>query len=74
MKTQRHITPQWAAVKVIRGFVDEVLLFKSLEGASKIEKRWRSQINPDYDEIAVLEATVADEGSSQCRRRSDRNC
>jgi hypothetical protein len=46
----------WVAIKVERGFISKAKIFKSPVLANKTERRWRSQINPDYDETAVLEA------------------
>jgi hypothetical protein len=56
MKMKSNAKRQWAAVKVIRGFVNKVVLFDSFEAASKTEKYWRSRINRDYDEVAVVKA------------------
>lgn len=58
MMTARKIKPLWATVKVIRGFVDDVVLFDSYEAASKTEERWRARSNPDYDEVAVIKARI----------------
>ncbi len=61
MKTK---TPTyWAAVKVLRGYVEEVRLFESFAAAAKAENRWRPLINPDYDEVAVVKARVRESDS-----------
>jgi len=46
--------PLWVAVKVVRGFVSEAKAFESLEAAQGTERRWRTRLNEDYDEAAVV--------------------
>ena len=65
MKTNKGYTPLWVAVRVIRGYVHEARIFESKEAAQRTEQRWRSRLNPDYDEAAVVKARL---GSSLRRR------
>lgn len=46
----------WVAVKVERGFITKAKVYKSLDAANKIVKRWQVRLNPDYDEAAVVKA------------------
>jgi hypothetical protein len=48
----------WVAVKVERGFICEARVYKSFSAAKWTEQRWRSRLNPDYDEAAVLESRL----------------
>jgi len=45
----------WVAVKVWRGIPAKVKGFHSKKAAEAQERVWRKDINPDYDETAVLE-------------------
>jgi len=51
----------WIAVKVWRGFPDEVRGFKRKTDAEEQERRWREKMNPDYDETGVLPLIFIDE-------------
>jgi hypothetical protein len=44
----------WVAVKVWRGFPDEVRGFKRKSDAEAQERKWRNKMNPDYDDTGVL--------------------
>jgi len=50
----------WVAVKVWRGFPDELRGFKRKSDAERQEQRWRKKINPDYDETGVLPLILSD--------------
>jgi len=56
MKHKSSLKKLWVAVKVERGFICKAKVFSSLNSAQKAERRWRSRLNPDYDETAVLKA------------------
>jgi hypothetical protein len=56
MKQKRKLKKFWVAVKVERGFICKAKVFDSIDLARQTEHRWRSHINPDYDETAVLES------------------
>jgi len=56
MKQKNRIKKLWVAVKVERGFICKAKIFDSLDSAERTERRWRSRLNPDYDETAVLKA------------------
>jgi hypothetical protein len=49
----------WVAVKVERGFVGEARIFESFDAAKRTERKWRANLNPDYDEAAVVEGHIA---------------
>ncbi len=51
----------WIAVKVWRGFPDEVRGFKRKSDAERQERKWRKKMNPDYDETGVLPLIFNDE-------------
>src|SRR5258708_25831165 len=53
MKQSTKPKTYWAAVRVKRGYIRDVRLFDSFDAASRLVSRWRSRINPDYDEAAV---------------------
>jgi hypothetical protein len=59
MKKRKKEAQLWVAVKVQRGFVCEARLFESLGLAQQTERRWRSRLNPDYDEAAVVKARLS---------------
>ncbi|MBI4642241.1 MAG: hypothetical protein HY790_03735 [Deltaproteobacteria bacterium] len=44
----------WIAVKVWRGFPDEVRGFKRKSDAENQKRKWLKTMNPDYDESEVL--------------------
>ena len=46
----------WVAIKVERGFISEAKIFESIGAARRTERAWRANLNPDYDEAAVVEA------------------
>lgn len=54
----------WVAVKVERGFISEARVFKSLDTANHTAQEWRASLNPDYDDAAVLESRLNDQGRS----------
>ena len=56
MKTKVSMGSLWAVVKVERGFVSEVKLYRSCESAQRIQRRWKANLNPAYDEAAVVKA------------------
>lgn len=45
----------WIAVKVWRGFPDEIKAFRTEKAALQQEKVWRKQMNQDYDETGVFQ-------------------
>ena len=47
----------WVAVKVERGFICDARVYESFRSAKQTERRWRSRINPDYDETAVIKSS-----------------
>jgi hypothetical protein len=55
-KTRR---PIWVAVRVWRGFPVEVMGFRKRSSAERVERAWRSEMNPDYDETEVLPLNIA---------------
>jgi len=48
----------WVAVKVERGYICDARVYESAKSAKRTERRWRSRINPDYDETAVIESQL----------------
>lgn len=56
MKQKINLKKLWVAVKVERGFICKAKVFESANLAKRAERRWRSRLNPDYDETAVLKA------------------
>ena len=69
MKLKTKPKSYWATVKVVRGYVNEVRLFDSLDAATRRENWWRPRVNPDYDEVAVIKARVTDGAYSHRRAR-----
>jgi len=51
----------WIAVKVERGFPDEVRGFRRKSDAERQELKWRKKMNPDYDETGVLPLILGEE-------------
>jgi hypothetical protein len=45
---------KWVAVLVERGFIVEARGFRRKSEAIKQERKWRKNINPDYDETGIL--------------------
>jgi hypothetical protein len=58
MKAKVVAQSLWVAVKVERGFVAEAKLFHSFAAAQRLQRRWQATLNPDYDEAAVVSATL----------------
>jgi hypothetical protein len=58
----------WVTVKVERGFISEAKVFQLLSAAKRTERSWRSRINPDYDEVAVLGSRLEAHQSKPSRR------
>ena len=58
----------WVAVKVERGFVSEAKIFESIEAARRTERKWRANLNPDYDEAAVVESRFVPHAAGSHRR------
>lgn len=50
----------WVAVKVWRGFPEEIKAFYSEQTAQKQEKVWRKQVNPEYDEIGIFQIKMSE--------------
>ena len=50
----------WIAVKVERGFPAVVKCFRGEKFALKQERKWRREINLDYDETGVFEVSQKD--------------
>jgi hypothetical protein len=59
MKKRRSRNSTWVAVKVVRGYVAEARIFKSLTRAERTRRGWQSRLNPDYDESAVVRAAIS---------------
>jgi len=55
MKQKRNHKKLWVAVKVERGFISKAKVYESFDAAQRTVRRWRSCLNPDYDEAEVLE-------------------
>ena len=58
----------WVAVKVERGFVKEAKIFESIDAARRTERKWRANLNPDYDEAAVVEGQFVPHTAGLLRR------
>ena len=58
MKHQKTTKPLWVAVKVERGYICEAKIYESFDAAKRTEQRWRSRLNPDYDEAVVLKGRI----------------
>jgi hypothetical protein len=56
MKHKRKCKKLWVAVKVERGLISKAKVCESFFAAQRTVHRWRSCLNPDYDEAEVLEA------------------
>lgn len=48
----------WIAVKVERGFPAVVKCFRNEKLALKLERKWRREMNLDYDETEVFEVSL----------------
>jgi len=48
----------WVAVRVQRGFVTEIKAYADQAVARRIERSWRRQMNPDYDETGLSVVVV----------------
>ena len=48
----------WVAVRVERGFIVEVKAFATKKSAQGQEQRWRSAMNPDYDETGICDVVA----------------
>jgi hypothetical protein len=57
----------WVAVRVERGFVTDVRAYRDPVPARRTERRWRRQMNPDYDETGL--ACVVVRTGRRTRRR-----
>lgn len=49
----------WVAVRVERGFVSDIRVFREKESAFRQERYWRRRMNPDYDETGVAGVIVS---------------
>jgi len=58
MKNRSNHKQIWVAVKVWRGYISDARVYESFSSAKQTERRWRSRINPDYDETAVLKSKL----------------
>ena len=56
MKLKSNYKQIWVAVKVERGYICDARVYESFISAKRTERRWRSRINPDYDETAVIKS------------------
>jgi hypothetical protein len=73
MKPKRSIkTPIWVGVKVIRGFVAEAQLFCSQEDARRTVRKWQRTMNPDYDEVGIVESSAP--RKTRRRQRQPHRC
>ena len=59
MKHKNYRKQIWVAVKVERGYICDAKAYESFKSAKRTEQRWRSRINPDYDETAVIESQLS---------------
>ena len=50
----------WIAVKVERGFPAAIKCFRREKSALKQERKWRREMNLDYDETEVFEVSPKD--------------
>ncbi len=64
MKREKVKVPRWVAVKVERGFPTEAVGFSRRSSAEKLERRWRKNLNFDYDETEVLPLIIEDDLAS----------
>ncbi|MGH7496014.1 MAG: hypothetical protein ACREOO_26980 [bacterium] len=55
MKPKHIKVALWVAVKIKRGFLEEVKAFSSESEALKQEQDWRKMMNPDYDETGIFQ-------------------
>jgi len=53
MMSKRKNKTLWVAVRVQYGFVSDVRAYDSERSARRLERSWRRQMNPDYDETSV---------------------
>ena len=58
----------WVAVKVVRGFVEQARIFETFDAAKRTERKWRVNLNPDYDEAAVVEGLIMPQVPGSHRR------
>ena len=56
VKTDRKTV--WVAVRVWRGFINDVKVYTDEKRARRKESSWRRELNPDYDEAAVFCAHI----------------
>jgi len=68
MKHKSNHKQIWVAVKVERGYICDARVYESFESAKRTERRWRSRINPDYDETAVVKSNFISCRASKKRR------
>ena len=59
----------WVAVKVERGFPEEIKAFFTEKTALKQERIWRKQINFDYDDTGVFKIKLSEINTSLKDRR-----
>ncbi len=59
MRSSRVQAPLWVAVKVERGYISEARVFESLNAAEQTARKWRSLLNPDYDEAGVVKGRLS---------------
>lgn len=48
----------WVAVRIQRGFVSDIRAFEDKEFALRLERSWRCEMNPDYDETGVANVKI----------------
>jgi hypothetical protein len=58
MKNKSNHKQVWVAIKVERGYISDARAYETFKSAKQTERRWRSRINPDYDETAVLKSKL----------------
>jgi hypothetical protein len=72
MKHKSNRKQIWVAVKVERGFISDAKAYESFDSAKQAERRWRSSLNPDYDESTVISSPLISRpaSSAKIRRRA----
>ena len=67
---QLHIKDEiWIAIRIERGFPEEIQAFFTENAALKQERIWRKRINLDYDETGVLSLKLSEINTSAKERK-----
>jgi hypothetical protein len=67
-KEENALGQLWVAVRVERGFITQAEVYESKIAAKRKERVWRKKFNPDYDETAVIGASLIPHRTRNRRR------